>query len=76
MKLSVSLSSDDVALLDDYARAAGLKGRSAVIQRALALLRQEGLGEDYAVAWEEWDNSGDRSAWDVTAGDGQAHASR
>ena len=76
MKLSVSLSSDDVALLDDYARTAGLKGRSAVIQRALALLRQEELGDDYAVAWEEWENTGDGSAWDVAAGDGLADASR
>ena len=76
MKLSVSLSDDDVALLDEYARTAGLKGRSAVIQHALRLLRQAELEEDYAAAWEEWESTGEQSAWDVTAGDGLVDAPR
>ncbi|MCZ2839949.1 ribbon-helix-helix domain-containing protein [Modestobacter sp. VKM Ac-2985] len=76
MKLSVSLSDDDVALLDEYARTAGLKGRSAVIQHALRLLRQAVLEEDYAAAWEEWESIGEQSVWDVTAGDGLVDAPR
>ena len=76
MKLSVSLPEDDVALLDEYARSAGLKGRSAVIQHALRLLRQADLDRDYAAAWEEWETSGEESAWGPTAADGLADASR
>ena len=76
MKLSVSLPEDDVALLDEYARSAGLKGRSAVIQHALRLLRQADLDQDYAAAWEEWETSGEKSEWGPTAADGLADASR
>lgn len=38
MKLSVSLSDEDVAVLDRYADAAGLSSRSAAIQRAIRML--------------------------------------
>lgn len=76
MKLSVSLPEDDVALLDEYARTAGLKGRSAVIQHALRLLRLADLERDYAVAWEEWETSGDEAAWESLAADGVADAPR
>jgi len=74
MKLSISLSEQDVALLDDYARSAGLPSRSAVVQRAVRLLRSEGLEDDYAAAWEEWESSGERAAWEVVAGDGVGDA--
>ena len=70
MKLSVSLSEDDVALLDDYARTAGLGSRSAALQHAVRLLRRAELSGDYEAAWEEWDASGERAAWESTVGDG------
>jgi len=76
VKLSVSLPDDDVALLDEYARTAGLRGRSAVIQHALRLLRQAELEQDYAAAWEEWESTGEQPAWDATAGDGLVDAPR
>ena len=76
MKLSISLPDEDVALLDEYARTAGLRGRSAVIQHALRLLRQAELEQDYAAAWEEWESAGEQSAWDATAGDGLVDAPR
>ncbi|MEI4273415.1 antitoxin [Klenkia sp. LSe6-5] len=72
----MSLPEDDVALLDAYARTAGLRGRSAVIQHALHLLRQAELGEEYAAAWDEWETAGDGSAWDATLGDGLVDAPR
>ena len=53
-KLSVSLSEEDVATLDEYARTAGLKSRSAVVQRAIRLLVAPDLEDDYEAAWEEW----------------------
>jgi hypothetical protein len=38
-QVSVSIPGDDVRFLDDYATQHGVSGRSAVVQRALALLR-------------------------------------
>jgi len=76
MKLSVSLSDEDVALLDDYARIAGLPSRSAALQHAVGLLRHADLDQDYAAAWDEWEVSGERDAWEGTVGDGLADASR
>lgn len=66
----MSLSEDDVALLDDYARSAGLGSRSAALQHAVRLLRHAGLERDYAAAWEEWESSGEREAWEGAVGDG------
>ena len=76
MKLSISLSDADVALLDDYARTAGLPSRSAALQHAVRLLRHAGLDDDYAAAWEEWDASGDRDAWESTVEDALNDAPR
>lgn len=70
MKVSVSLSADDLATVDEYAREAGLSSRSAVIQRAIDLLRHRSLGQDYAEAWEQWQSSGEAELWDAAAGDG------
>jgi Arc/MetJ-type ribon-helix-helix transcriptional regulator len=68
MKLSVSLSEDDVAFVDRYAREHGAGSRSAVLQRALLLLKTSELGDDYAAAWDEW--APEAEAWDATIGDG------
>lgn len=70
MKLSVSVSEDDVAALDEYVRSAGLPSRSAGVQRAIRSLRQRNLEQDYATAWEEWESSGERAAWESVAADG------
>lgn len=76
MKLSISLSAEEVALLDEYARSAGLASRSAAVQRAIHLLRSENLEDDYALAWDEWDSSGERAAWEGVIADGLADAPR
>jgi len=76
MKLSVSLSEEDVALLDEYARTSGLPSRSAALKHAVRFLRHTNLDEDYAAAWEEWESSGERDAWEGTVGDGLPDASR
>jgi Arc/MetJ-type ribon-helix-helix transcriptional regulator len=69
MKLSVSLPDDDVAFLDAFTRAQG-GSRSAVLHRAVGLLREAELGAAYAEAWAEWEGSEDAAVWDTTAGDG------
>jgi Arc/MetJ-type ribon-helix-helix transcriptional regulator len=70
VKLSVSLPDDDVAVLDEHARKTGLPSRSAAVHQAIRLLRQSGLEEDYAAAWEDWDRSGEREMWEAAATDG------
>ena len=47
VKLSVSLSDDDVAVLDAYVEKAGLPSRSAGLQRAIRMLRYPTLEDDY-----------------------------
>ena len=63
VKLSVSLSPSEVETLDKYARAAGLKSRSAAIQQAIKLLGDPELEDAYAAAWQEWEDSGESEAW-------------
>lgn len=76
VKLSVSLSESDIATLDKYAQAAGLKSRSAAIQQAIRLLGDPELQSAYEDAWREWDTSGDTGAWDSVVADGLADAPR
>lgn len=76
MKLSVSLPDEDVAVLDEYARAAGLSSRSAAVHHAVRMLRLPNLEQDYEAAWIEWEASGDHAAWSVTEADGIADAAR
>lgn len=76
MKISVSLPDEDVATLDEFARAAGLPSRSAALQHAVRMLRMPELEHDYEAAWTEWEASGEHAAWDATAPDGVADAPR
>ena len=70
MKLSVSLPDEDVEFLDSYARTKGYASRSAVVHRAVRLLRANELGPDYAEAFTEWAASDDAELWEDAAGDG------
>ena len=70
MKISVSLPAEDIEFLDEYARSIGAGSRSAVVQRAVRLLRATELGPAYTQAWEEWQAGGDAQAWDSAVGDG------
>lgn len=69
MKLSVSLPDGDVQFIDHYANEHEVGSRSAVVHRALALLRSDELGADYAAAWDEWASSGEE-LWDAAVADG------
>lgn len=70
MKVSVSLPDGDVEFLDEYARAQGIASRSAVVHKAVHLLRIVELGAAYEQAWDTWSSSGHAEAWDVAAADG------
>jgi Arc/MetJ-type ribon-helix-helix transcriptional regulator len=70
MKVSVSLPDEDVEFLDTYASSKGFVSRSAVVHKAVRLLRASGLGAAYEDAWQEWATEGEGTIWDVTINDG------
>ena len=70
MKVSVSLPDEDVDFLDAYADERGFTSRSAVLHKAVRLLRAAELGEAYEDAWAEWASSDDAAMWESAARDG------
>lgn len=64
-KLSISLSSELCDFMNDYKRQHQCKTRSEVIAKALELLMQKQLEQEYRLAAEEVD-----PAWDNLASDG------
>ena len=72
MKVSVSLPEEDVQFLDAYATSEGFGSRSAVVHKAVRLLRASGLGGAYEEAWRDWATESDGDVWDVSINDGLA----
>jgi Arc/MetJ-type ribon-helix-helix transcriptional regulator len=70
MKVSVSLPDDDVEFLDSYADSKGIASRSAVLHKAVRLLRASELGAAYEDAWATWSASDESELWESTSGDG------
>jgi len=70
MKVSVSLPGEDVEFLDEYAKTEGYESRSAVLHKAVRLLRASGLSAAYESAWQEWSEGGDAHAWESASADG------
>jgi Arc/MetJ-type ribon-helix-helix transcriptional regulator len=70
MKVSVSLPGEDVEFLDSYAKNQGYESRSAVLHKAVRLLRATELSAAYEDAWREWSESGEAEAWEPTSADG------
>ena len=72
MKVSVSLPDDDVEFLDSYARDQGAQSRSAVLHKAVGLLRASQLANAYEEDWDSWESSDDAVAWETAVSDGLA----
>jgi Arc/MetJ-type ribon-helix-helix transcriptional regulator len=70
MKVSVSLPDEDVDFLDAYAISQGFASRSAVVHKAVRLLRASELGLAYEGAWDEWSGGHEADAWEPTVSDG------
>ncbi len=70
MKVSVSLPAEDVAFLDEYARNEGFESRSAVLHKAVSLLKVGELSRAYTEAWRDWGGSEDATDWENTTSDG------
>jgi hypothetical protein len=64
------LPAEDVAFLDAYARSQGVESRSAVVHKAVRMLRVSELGEAYEGAFTSWDDEEEAAAWDAVAADG------
>ena len=71
MKVSISLPDDDVDFLDTYAQREGFASRSAVLHKAVRMLRASELGAAYQDAWAEWDAGDDATLWETATADGQ-----
>ncbi len=70
MKVSVSLPHEDIEFLDAYAQSQGIESRSAVVHKAVGLLRASELGDAYEEAFASWSDEGEASAWDLVTADG------
>jgi len=70
VKVSVSLPDEDVEFLDAYARSQGIQSRSAVVHRAVGLLRANELGDAYEDAFSSWSADDEAAAWDAAVADG------
>lgn len=66
----MSLPQEDVEFLDSYAQTQGYSSRSAVLHKAVRLLRAAELTDAYEEAWTEWAATGEAGLWEVAAGDG------
>jgi antitoxin ParD1/3/4 len=64
MKLSISLPEEACDFLDQCVADGQYPSRSAVVLRALRLLRSGDLGAMYAEAFTEWDSSEEGADWD------------
>jgi Arc/MetJ-type ribon-helix-helix transcriptional regulator len=69
MKVSVSLPEEDVEFLDAYVDSQGFASRSAVVHKAVRLLRAAELGAAYEDAFGEWSRD-EADLWDSTVADG------
>jgi len=70
VKMSVSLPEEDVEFLDTYVKDRGAGSRSAVLHKAVGLLRAAQLADAYEDAWASWASSDDSGVWDAALADG------
>ena len=64
MKLSISIPDEEFDFLNKCVDDGDYESRSAVIARALRLLRSADLGKMYDEAFAEWQESADFADWD------------
>ncbi|MET0433847.1 MAG: antitoxin [Cellulomonas sp.] len=69
-RVTVTVPVPDLDFLKEYERAHGLRSRSAAFHAAIAALREKELESQYLEADEQWYDSEDAAAWDLTSGDG------
>lgn len=70
MKISISLSDEDVAYLDAETSGGRFASRSAAVAAAIGWMRRGDLVSAYDQAFDEWADSDDAAAWDASTSDG------
>jgi Arc/MetJ-type ribon-helix-helix transcriptional regulator len=70
MKVSVSLSEEDVAFLDAETRQGVFASRSAAVAAAIRACRSRDLAAAYFEAFRDWNEAEENEAWDAVLGDG------
>lgn len=70
MKISISVSDEDLAYLDAETATGMFPSRSAAVAAAIAHLRRGTLVASYDEAFAEWEASGEAESWDAVAADG------
>lgn len=65
-KISLSLDAADLEFLEAQVRAGHFVSRSAAVQRAVRLLRESLLTDEYAAAFDSWE----ADDWDAVSSDG------
>lgn len=74
MKRSVNLTERNDTFISDLLQRGRGDSRSALINEALDLMREKTFSADYAKSLDEWRESGEAAAWDVTHADGLTEA--
>lgn len=70
MKLSVSLTEDEVQFLDAATGRGEYSSRSAAVAAAIRALREQKMVQSYAAEFADPDIVRDLQVWDSTLGDG------
>ena len=69
MKVSISLSDEDLEFLDRETKGGGYPSRSAAVAAAIRVLRERELIASYTEAFADWPDS-EAGLWDSAAADG------
>jgi len=70
VKVSLSLTDDDVRFLDERSRGGGYASRSAVVADAIRAMRMADVVDMYVEDFKAWEESGEARLWDLAASDG------
>ncbi len=69
-KVSVSLSPDDIAFLDDLAVSGEVASRSAALQQAIRVMREQRLKDDYYEMFSSPEYAREAEEWDAISIEG------
>jgi putative addiction module CopG family antidote len=70
MKVSISLSDDDLAFIDEQTAAGIYASRSAAMAAGIRRLRELASLPQYLEDFLEWENSGEAALWETAVADG------
>ena len=70
MTISVNFPDEDLEFLDANAQAEGFQSRSAVLHKAVRLLRETTLDSAYEEPFQDWEGTSEARDWEVTVNDG------